>query len=76
MNLILLSQNTLFINIKIINLSKGNRQLAIKFFSSRLNIKPYNKLDKEVINSKKYKEELITLHNTECPYLGARILKE
>ena len=26
----------------------GSRELTLKFFSSRLNIKPYNKLSKEV----------------------------
>jgi len=38
------------------NFSKGNRQLAIKLLSSRLNIRPYDRLDKEVIDFREYKE--------------------
>ena len=30
------------------NLIKGTRELIIKFLSSKLNIRPYNKLSKEV----------------------------
>jgi len=57
-----------FISIKIINLSKSDRQLIIKPLSNRLNIRPYNRLDKEVIDFKEYKEELITLHDIKCFY--------
>jgi len=39
-----------------------------------LNIRPYNKLDKEVADFKEYKEELTTPHNTKCFYLGAGTL--
>ena len=60
MNPILLSQNALLISMKMIDLSKGNRQLAIKLLSSRLNIRPYNRLDKEVIDFRECKEGLIT----------------
>ena len=56
----------LLISVEIINLGKGNRQLAIKLFSSRLNIKPYNKLDKGVVDFREYKEGLITPYNTKC----------
>jgi len=58
------------------NFSKGNRQFAIKLFSGRLNIRPYNKLDKEVIDFKEYKKGLTTPHNTKCFYLGARTSQE
>jgi len=51
-----------------INLSKGSRQLAIKFFSDRLNIRPYNKLDKEVADFREYKEGLITPYDIKCFY--------
>jgi len=76
MDSILLSQNALLVSTKTIDLSKGNRQFAIKFLSGRLNIRPYNKLDKEVVDSKEYKEGLITPHDTKCFYLEARISQE
>jgi len=74
MNLILLSQNALLISIKMIDLSKSNKQLAIKFLSSKLNTRPYNRLDKEVIDFKECKEGLIMPHNTKCSYLGTGTL--
>jgi len=72
MDSILLSQNAFLVSMKIIDLSKGNRQFAIKFLSSRLNMRPYNKLDKEVADSKEYKEGLITPHDTKCFHPEAR----
>ena len=45
---LLSNYNLLFIFLNIIKFSKGNRQFTIKFLSSRLNIKLYNKLSKEV----------------------------
>ena len=56
------------------NFSKGSRQLTIKFLSNRLNIKPYNRLNKEVIDFKECKEELITPYNTKYFYLKTGIL--
>jgi len=38
----------------------------IETFSLRLNVRPYNKLDKKVADFKECKEELITPHNTKC----------
>jgi len=64
---------SLFI-IKMLSLSKNNQQLIFKFFSSRLNIKSYNRLDKEVIGFKEYKEGLTMLYNTKYFYLGTGIL--
>jgi len=51
---------------------KGN----IKMFSLKLNIRPYNRLDKEVIDFKEYKEGLTEPHNTKCFYLGTKTLQE
>jgi len=48
MDPVFLNKNMFFISIKIINLNKSDGQLTIKFLSSRLNIRPYNKLNKEV----------------------------
>jgi len=48
------------ISTKTIDLSKGNRQLAIKLLSSRLNIRPYGKLDKKAIDFKECKEGPVT----------------
>jgi len=39
-------------------------------------MRPYNRLDKKVVDFKEYKEELIMPHNIECFYLGTRISKE
>jgi len=73
---ILLSQNTLLISIKTIDLSKGNRQFAIKFLSGRLNTRPYNRLDKEVIDFKECKEGLTMPYDTKCFYLEAGTSQE
>jgi len=59
-NPILLSKNSLFNNIKAVNLYKSTSKITIKFLSSRLNIRPYNKLDKEVIDFRECKEGLVT----------------
>jgi len=53
---------------KAISLSKNKGQFTLKLFSSRLNIRPYNRLDKEVIDFKEYKKGLITLYNTKYFY--------
>jgi len=39
-------------------------------------MKPYNRLDKEVVDFKECKEGLTTPHDIEYSYLGARILEE
>ena len=59
---------TLFFRAKIIKIIKRRHKGNIKILSLRLNIRPYNRLDKEVINFKEYKEGLITPHNTKCFY--------
>jgi len=53
--------------------SNNLRQLIFKFLSSRLNIRPYNRLDKEVIDFKECKEGLAMLYNTKCFHLEAEI---
>jgi len=65
----------LFVSIKTVDLSKSNRQFIIKPLSSRLNIRPYNRLDKEVVDFKECKEGLIMPHNTKCFHLEVRILQ-
>jgi len=37
----------------------GSRELTFKLFSSKLNIRPYNKLSKEVEDFKDYKDKCI-----------------
>jgi len=59
MNLVLFSKNLLFYIIKIVNLSQRTREFIIEFFSSGLNIKPYNKLSKEVKDFKDSEDEYI-----------------
>jgi len=65
-----------FLRIKTIKIVKRRRKGDVKTLSLRLNIKPYNRLDKEVIDFKEYKEELIMPHNIEYFYLRAGILKK
>ena len=55
---------------------KSKRQLALKLISLRLNTRPYNKLDKEVIDFKEYKEGLATQHNTKYFYYQDRWNKD
>jgi len=69
-------KNLSFFVIKALSLSKNNRQLILKLFSSRLNIKPYNKLNKEAVDFKKCKKELTMPYNTKCFYLKTRTLEE
>ena len=65
----LLSLSSLILSfIRITKLFQNNSKLIIKFYSSKLNIRPYNKLDKEVIDFREYKEGLATQHNTKCFY--------
>ena len=45
--------------IGIIKLFQGGSKLTIKFLSSRLNIRPYNKLSKEVDDFKDYGDKYI-----------------
>jgi len=44
----------------------SSQELVIQFLSSRLNIKPYNRLDKEVTVFTKCKEGPAVLHTTKC----------
>jgi len=46
----------------------SSRELTLKLYSGRLNIKPYDKLNKEVIDFKEYKEGLVTQYNTKYSY--------
>jgi len=52
-------------------LSNSLRQLTLKFLSGGLNARPYNRLDKEIIDFKEYKEGLTMPHNIKYFYLGA-----
>jgi len=59
----------LFVSIKTADLSESNRQFTIKPLSGRLNMRPYNRLDKKVVDFKKCKEGLTMPHNTKYFYL-------
>jgi len=63
-----------FLRAKIIKIIKYRHKGNVKIFSLRLNVKPYNKLDKEVIDFREYKGELIKPYNTKYSYLGTGIL--
>ena len=54
--------------IKTMQLQLSNSKIPLKAVSLRLNIRPYNKLNKEVIDFKECKKGLITPHNTKCFY--------
>jgi len=55
----LLSTSRVLGSIKTLNLSQGAREFTIKFHSSRLNIKPYDKLSKEVGDFRDSEDEYI-----------------
>ena len=55
----LLSINRIFGDVKALNLSQSTRELTIKFFSGRLNIRPCNKLSEEVGDFKDLEDEHI-----------------
>ena len=54
--------------IKTMQFQPSNNEIPLKPISFRLNTRPYNRLDEEVIDFKEYKEGLITPHDTECFY--------
>jgi len=60
--------------IKIMQLRLSSSKIPLKPISLGLNIRPYNKLDKEVTDFKECKEGLTMPYNTKCFYLGARTL--
>jgi len=55
-----------------IKIVKRRHKGDIKIFSLRLNIRPYNRLDKEVVDFKECKEGLTEPHNTKYFHLGTR----
>jgi len=46
----------------------SHSKIPFKPIGLGLNIRPYSKLDKEAIDFREYKEELITQHDTKCFY--------
>jgi len=62
-----------FLRAKMIKIIKHRRKGNVKTFSLGLNVRPYNRLDKEVADFREYKGELIKLYNTKYSYLGTRI---
>ena len=59
---------TFFLKAKIIKIIKCRHKGNIKTLSLKLNTRPYNRLDKEVIDFKECKEGLITLYNIKSSY--------
>jgi len=66
----------LFVSIKTVNFSKSNRQFTIKPFSGKLNIRPYNRLNKEIVDFKECKKGLTMPYNTKYFYLEAGTSQE
>jgi len=60
--------------IKMMQLQLGNNKVFFKALSLKLNIRPYNRLDKEVADFRECKDGLTIPHDTRCFYLGARTL--
>jgi len=54
--------------IKIIQLQLSSSKIPFKPIGLKLNARPYNRLDKEVIDFKEYKGGLTMLHNTKYFY--------
>ena len=67
---------TIILIIKMMQLRPSSSKIPLKPISLKLNIRPYNKSDKEVIDFKECKGRLTMPYNTKCFYLGARILQE
>ena len=44
----------------------GSKELVIQFLSNKLNTRPYNRLDKEVVDFIECKEEPVVPHTTKC----------
>ena len=65
-----------FFKVKIIKIVKRRRKSNVKILSLGLNMRLYNRLDKEVIDFIEYKEGLITPHDTKYSHLRAGILQE
>ena len=60
------NQNIILLIIQNLELITGSRQLTLKFYSNKLNIKPYNRLDKKVTDFKKPKDGPAMLCTTKC----------
>ena len=56
------------LRVKIIKIVKRRRKSNIKMLSLGLNMRPYNRLDKEVVDFKECKGGLTTPYNTKCFY--------
>jgi len=67
--------STIVLVIKTIQLQLGSDKVFLKALNLRLNMRPYNKLDKEVVDFRECKGKLTMPHNTRCFYLGAGILQ-
>ena len=59
---------TFFLRAKTTKIVKRRRKSNVKTLSLRLNTRPYNRLDKEVIDFKEYKEGPVTQYNTKCSH--------
>jgi len=59
---------TFFLRVKIIKIVKGRHKGNVKTLSLKLNVRPYNRLNKEVVDFREYKEGLETQYNTKCSY--------
>ena len=55
---------------------KRRRKGDVKMFSLRLNVRPYNRLDKEIADFKECKGRLVKLYNIKCFYLETGTLQE
>jgi len=62
-----------FFKVKTIKIIKCRRKGNVKTFSFGLNARPYNRLDKEVVDFREYKGELIKPYNIKYSYLRTGI---
>ena len=52
----------------LLSLKERKGKIPFQTLGLRLNMRPYNRLDKEVADFRECKEELVTQHNTKCSY--------
>jgi len=60
--------STIILIIKMMQLQPGSSKVSLKAISLGLNVRPYNRLDKEIVDFKECKEGLATQHDTKYFY--------
>ena len=68
MKTIKLKKGTVLLILQRLQFTTSSQELVIQFLSNKLNIRLYNRLDKEITDFTEYKEEPAVPHTTKCFY--------